>query len=69
MQELDQQREQCLCTFYSEYYSFIRVTGQHVLQYIIKKALGYLKGRNWHDANIAIRPFSELRPLVILLAW
>lgn len=67
--ELRGQQEQCHAAFFAEYYSFIRVTGQHVFQYIIRKTLGYLKGRQWKEAGIAIRPFSQLRPLVILIAW
>jgi hypothetical protein len=66
---LARQQHQCLAAFFAEYYTFIRVTSQHVFEYAIRKALGYLKARNWKEAAVAIRPFSQLRPAVVLMAW
>ena len=40
-----------------------------MFQYALKKALGYAKARNWREMNTMIRPFSQLRALVILLVW
>ena len=40
-----EQQQQCLATFYAEYFIMIRVTQQHIFQFVIRKALGLLKVR------------------------
>lgn len=63
------QRSQSLASFFAEYYAFCRFYGVHVLEFPVRKALGYCKLRQWAEASVVVRPFNQLRPLIILIAW
>jgi hypothetical protein len=68
-EEAQRQQQQCLVTFFAQFYSFVRHQNIHMLEYVIRRALGFCKGRNWKHVAEMIRPFNQLRPLVLLLAW
>jgi len=63
------QRSQCMASFFADYYAFCRHYGFHVLEFPIRKALGHCKLRQWAEASVVVRPFNQLRPLVVLIAW
>jgi hypothetical protein len=62
-------REECVVHFWSSYYAYIRYTKQHIFQFPLKRALALIKAKRWEAAEVILRPFSPLRPLVILIAW
>ncbi len=62
-------RDECVVHFWSSYYAYIRYTKQHIFQFPMKRTLALIKAKRWELAECVLRPFSQLRPLILLIAW
>ncbi|KEP64739.1 UNVERIFIED_CONTAM: hypothetical protein HHA_202070 [Hammondia hammondi] len=58
-----------LPAFWDSYYTSLRVTRQHCLEYPLRKAIQFVLDREFALASRLLTPFPQLRPLVVLLAW
>nr|PIL99804.1 hypothetical protein TGCOUG_202070 [Toxoplasma gondii COUG] len=58
-----------LPAFWDSYYTSLRVTRQHCLEFPLRKAIQFVLDRKFALASRLLTPFPQLRPLVVLLAW
>merc|ERR1712083_579831 len=68
---IEKMRGQVVRLFWSNYWSFIRSTKQHILEYPLNQAnrLILQQSPDWNILKLLLLPFNPLRPLILLIAW
>ena len=55
--------------FWMHYFHYLRVSGNHIFEFVLSKSIEFLKLQRFDEVEILLKPFPKFKHLIILLVW